>query len=135
MKYFLPFLFLVSIISCSVQKERTGNELNHNGSKNDTIRIANDSLEYEIIIFEPGFHSWLATQRPRGYYNLNYLEQRNRLFVISYNQRVLNSFQFDPKLYPEQINYEYNKDYGYEVNYLLYHYFVYFQEKYRQKLR
>ncbi|NBC58259.1 MAG: hypothetical protein GVY05_08260, partial [Bacteroidetes bacterium] len=43
----------------------------------DTIEIANDSLEYKIIIFEIGFNSWLATQRPRGYYSQNYLENRN----------------------------------------------------------
>jgi len=135
MKLFLPLFLIICIISCSVQKERTSTETSDDSSQNDTIRIANDSLEYEIIIFEPGFNSWLVTQKPRGYYNLNYLEQRNRIFVINYNQRVLNPFQYDPNLYPQQINYEYNVDYGYEVNYLLYFYFVYFQQEYGQKLR
>jgi hypothetical protein len=135
MKLFLPLFLIICIISCSVQKERTSTETSDDSSQNDTIRIANDSLEYEIIIFEPGFNSWLVTQKPRGYYNLNYLEQRNRIFVINYNQRVLNPFRFDPNLYPQQINYEYNVDYGYEVNYLLYFYFVYFQQEYSQKLR
>jgi hypothetical protein len=135
MKLFLPLFLIICIISCSVQKERTSTETSDDSSQNDTIRIANDSLEYEIIIFEPGFNSWLVTQKPRGYYNLNYLEQRNRIFVINYNQRVLNPFRFDPNLYPQQINYEYNVDYGYEVNYLLYFYSVYFQQEYSQKLR
>jgi hypothetical protein len=135
MKLFLPLFLIICIISCSVQKERTSTETSDDSSQNDTIRIANDSLEYEIIIFEPGFNSWLVTQKPRGYYNLNYLEQRNRIFVINYNQRVLNPFRFDPNLNPQQINYEYNVDYGYEVNYLLYFYFVYFQQEYSQKLR
>jgi len=135
MKLFLPLFLIICIISCSVQKERTSTEASDDSSQNDTIRIANDSLEYEIIIFEPGFNTWLVTQKPRGYYNLNYLEQRNRIFVINYNQRVLNPFQYDPNLYPQQINYEYNVDYGYEVNYLLYFYFVYFQQEYSQKLR
>ncbi|GAA0759372.1 DUF6146 family protein [Psychroflexus lacisalsi] len=135
MKLFLPLFLIICIISCSVQKERTSTETSDDSSQNDTIRIANDSLEYEIIIFEPGFNTWLVTQKPRGYYNLNYLEQRNRIFVINYNQRVLNPFQYDPNLYPQQINYEYNVDYGYEVNYLLYFYFVYFQQEYGQKLR
>jgi len=135
MKLFLPLVLIICIISCSVQKERTSTEASDDSSQNDTIRIANDSLEYEIIIFEPGFNTWLVTQKPRGYYNLNYLEQRNRIFVINYNQRVLNPFQYDPNLYPQQINYEYNVDYGYEVNYLLYFYFVYFQQEYSQKLR
>ncbi|MBZ9778663.1 DUF6146 family protein [Psychroflexus sp. CAK8W] len=135
MKFFLPLVFLICTVSCSVQKERTSTDVSDDKIQNDTLRIANDSLEYEIIIFEPGFNSWLVTQKPRGYYNQNYLEQRNRTFVINYNQRVLNPFRFDPNLYPQQINYEYNVDYGYEVNYLLYFYFVYFQQKYGQKLR
>lgn len=135
MKYLLPLLFLITIVACSVQKKEANTSFEDSEVKNDTIRIANDSLEYEIIIIEPGFNAWLASQRPRGYYNQNYLEQRNRIFVINYNQRVLSPFRFDPNLYPLQINYEMDVDYGYEVNYLLYNYFIYFQERYRQKLR
>lgn len=135
MKYFIPVIFLITLLSCSVQKNKADANFKDSEVKNDTIRIANDSLEYEIIIFEPGFSSWIVTQRPRGYYNLNFLEQKNRLFVTAYNQRVLAPFRYDPKLYPQQINYEYNVDYGYEVNYLLYHYFLYFQQKYGQRLR
>jgi hypothetical protein len=29
---------------------------------NDTIRIANDTLEYEVIIIDPGFSTWLASR-------------------------------------------------------------------------
>jgi hypothetical protein len=134
MRYLLPLFFLFSIIGCSVQKQ-DNEDVESSKTKNDTIRIANDSLEYEIIIIEPGFDAWLATQRPRGYYNQNFLEQRNVLFVTIYNQRVLSPFQYNPNLYQQQINYNSNVDYGYEVNYLLYNYFLYFQQKYRQSLR
>ena len=37
-------------------------------------------------------------------------------------------------LYEMQIDYQNNINYGYEVNYILYNYFVYFQQKYKQKL-
>lgn len=135
MKYLLPILFLAIIVGCSSQKKGSDQNPNDSEIANDTIRIANDSLEYEIIIFEPGFQSWLVTQKPRGFYGQNYLEQKNRIFVTSYNIRANNPTQYDTDLYPMQINYEYNVDYGYEVNYLLYNYFLYFQEKYRQQLR
>lgn len=135
MNYFIFILFLSLIIGCSSQKK--GSDQNPDDSEivNDTIRIANDELEYEIIIFEPGFNSWLVTQKPRGYYSQTYLEQRNRIFVTNYNIRANNPTQYSPDLYPMQINYEYNVDYGYEVNYLLYNYFIYFQEEYGQRLR
>jgi len=40
---------------------------------------------------------------------------------------------FDPNLYIQQINYEQQTDYGYEVNYLLYNYFLFFEKQYRQR--
>ena len=42
--------------------------------------------------------------------------------------------RFNPQLYELQIDYEPNIDYGYEVNYMLYNYFIYFQIKYKQRL-
>lgn len=135
MKYLIPVLFLAIIIGCTTTKKTTNHTFKDSKIQNDTIRIANDSLEYEIIIIEPGFSGWLVTQRPRGYYSQTYLEQRNMIFVTNYNIRARNPSQYSPDLYPMQINYEFDIDYGYEVNYLLYHYFIYFQQKYRQRLR
>ena len=134
MKLFSVILILL-LIGCSVQKDKSDSNSTESRRENDTIHLSNENLEYDIKIIEPGFNSWLATQRPRGYYDLNYLEQRNRQMVLTYNQRVLNPSLFDPNLYPQHINYDYNLDYGYEVNFLLYNYLLYFQEKYRQKLR
>lgn len=135
MNYFLPVFLLALIIGCSSQKKGSDHSFGDSEIVNDTIRIANDSLEYEILIIEPGFYGWLATQKPRGYYGQTYLEQRNRIFVTNYNIRANNPTQYGPDLYPMRINYEYDVDYGYEVNYLLYNYFLYFQEKYGQRLR
>ncbi len=101
----------------------------------DTVRIANDSLEYETLIIEPGFNAWLATQPPRGFYGLNTLEIRNQFSVAAYNRRVLDSRYNRTGLYDQRINYENNVDYGYEVNYLLYNYFEFFEERFNQKLR
>ena len=101
----------------------------------DTVRIANDELEYEIIIIEPGFNPWLLTRaRSRNYHDQIFLETRNRIMVTEWNNRVLQPGLFNPNLYEWQINYDPNIDYGYEVNYLLYNYFLYFQLKYKQRL-
>ena len=54
--------------------------------------------------------------------------------VIQWNQRVLQPLIYDPNLYEMQINWNSGTDYGYEVNYKLYNYFVYFQRKYNQRL-
>ncbi len=104
-------------------------------TQNDTLRIANAEIDYEIIIFEPGFNAWLlSTARPREFYSQNFLESRNRVWVMAYNQRVLQPYRYDSKLYVMQIDYQNQIDYGYEVNYLLYNYLVYFQQKYKQRL-
>ena len=101
----------------------------------DTIEIANEETEYQIIIIEPGFFTWLnSIAKPEGYYSQNFLENRNYILVTEWNQRVLQPQRFSPNLYELQIDYKQNIDYGYEVNYKLYNYFVYFQRKYNQQL-
>ena len=135
MKYFIFLLIIgISLYSCDSNKKTVVNNSDtiHNNIKNDTIRIANDELEYEIIIFEPGFQAWLATQPPMGYNGITYLESRNRIFVITYNNRVIDNRS--RQLYEQEINYDSTVHYGLEVNYLLYNYFIYFQQKYKQKL-
>jgi hypothetical protein len=100
----------------------------------DTIRIQNEELQYEIIILEVGFEAWLATQRPMWYYTQSLLENRNKYYVLEWNRRAGFPNQFDPLLYNQSINYQFNIDYGKEVNYLLFMYFEFFQQKYNQRL-
>lgn len=125
-------IITVFIYSCATTKKRNLDTTATN-TTSDTLRIANDDLEYEILIIEPGFNTWLVTQRPRGYYNQQFLEIRNRQYVIEYNQRVIQPQRFNPNLYIQQINYEQHIDYGYEVNYLLYNYFLFFEQRYNQR--
>ena len=133
-------MVILFVIGCSTTKsnfETSGKTsvAKKTPTKNDTIRIANDSLEYEVIIIDPGFNIWLnSVARPRGFYSQSVLENRNIFFVSEYNRRVLEPFRYNPSLYEMRIDYQSNINYGYEVNYLLYNYFMYFQREYRQKL-
>lgn len=101
----------------------------------DTISIKNDSLNYEIIIVEFGYDEWMKTQKPIGYYTKGYLVRTNKIMVTEFNSRVEDRERNSEELYPDKIEYDFTIDYGYDVNYHLYHYFKFFQEKYRQKLR
>ncbi|WP_372917001.1 DUF6146 family protein [Salegentibacter sp.] len=121
------------IYSCGTQDRNLRSDSVAN-AENDTVRIANDSLEYEIIIIEPGFNLFInSIARPEGYYSQSYLENKNRFLVQEYNQRVRNPQRYNPNLYIQEINYDNNIDYGYEVNYLLYNYFVYLSRQYNQR--
>jgi hypothetical protein len=120
------------IYSCGSNRNLRSERLAN--AKNDTVRIANDSLEYEIIIIEPGFNLFInSIAQPEGYYSQQYLESKNRQLVTEYNNRVRQPLRYNPNLYVNEINYEPRIDYGYEVNYLLYNYFVYFSRQYNQR--
>lgn len=137
MKYLSTFLVVfVLIFSCKTTNTNIQNSTEDVVSKtSDTVRIANDDLEYEIIIIEPGFNYWLeSVAREKGYYSQQFLETRNIQLVLAYNQRVIQPHVYDPNLYEWQINYQRGIDYGYDVNYKLYNYFIYFQLKYKQQL-
>ena len=136
MKAIATLLLLgIFLVSCNSSKSAVKKPSISNTVAQDTVRIANDSLEYEILIIEPGFNSWLAsTAKQEGFYSQEYLENRNRIYVVEWNQRVLQPQRYNPNLYELQIDYNPNINYGYEVNYKLYNYFIYFQLTYNQRL-
>ncbi|MDR7210907.1 DUF6146 family protein [Flavobacterium piscis] len=131
--YILIVLF--TIIACSTSQKTINADIKQNMAVNDTVRIANDSLEYEVIIIDNGFSFWLASQAlPRNYYPQTYLENKNQFYVTEWNNRVLQPQRYNPNLYEMTIDYNSSINYGYEVNYLIYNYMVYFQNTYKQKL-
>jgi len=135
----IVMLFVLSLVNCSSSKSAISisddEKAAFSQTKGDTIAIKDDKTEYEIIIIEPGFDFWLQSiAKPEGYYSQSYLENRNRIYVLEWNSRVMQPFRFSSNLYELQIDYDSNTDYGYEVNYKLYNYFIYFQRKYNQRL-
>lgn len=137
----LMAVLLMIICSCTTSQSATNKSdlVKNNNSleevESDTIKIVNDELEYEIIIIEVGFDSWMVTQKPMSYYSQNTLEIKNYMDVIEWNQRVVQPQRYNPILYEQLIDYDPTIDYGMEVNYKLYMYFKYFEQKYHQNLR
>lgn len=132
MKYALIFLIAtVGLFSCTSTKEVATGESTNQYDENEGVRIANDSLEYEIVIMDVGFPRFLNTQPTQDYYSLSFLERRNEFLVAEYNRRV-QDIRFSRQLYPQRIDYDPTVRYGQEVNYLLYQYFRYFAREYNQ---
>ncbi|WP_224482865.1 DUF6146 family protein [Robertkochia aurantiaca] len=148
MKYIqtIILLLLVIIIGCDTQKSAVNADSADlaisekekeifRSKEQDTVTIANDSVEYEITIIEPGFYAWLnSIAQPRGYYSKEFMENRNDVYVTNWNIRATQPTIYNTDLYLWPINYDPSIDYGYEVNYQLYNYFLYFQRKYNQRL-
>lgn len=134
-KIIVPLILIVALASCHFDKNISTKAKTPDKAKAaDVVRIANDSLEYEIIIMDSGFNSWLAgTARPRGYYSESYLEGRNQQYVTEWNSRVSQPQRYH-NLYEMRIDYNPLIHYGYEVNYLLYNYMIYFQMANNQQL-
>ena len=144
MRVFLTVILFISFLAGACDSNKTATQSEDKAKSQDsltgtatldTIRIENDELEYEIIILEIGFNQWLVSQPPMTYWSLNVLEQRNRAYVFEWNQRAMNPTVWNPNLYNQTIDYEPTVDYGLEVNYMLYMFFEFFQDKYRQRLR
>lgn len=132
--YIIAILLFV-ILGCKTTKSTITSSDKVLTTQNDTIRIANEELEYEVIIIDPGFSTWLASRAyPRWYHSQSYLENKNQIYVSEWNRRVMQPQRYNANLYEMTIDYQPHIDYGYEVNYLIYNYMIYFQNTYKQKL-
>lgn len=132
---FVKHLFFLSVISIVFYACGSSPLNNTEIEKEEPVVIANDSLEYEVIIIDPGFTTFLnSIAEPEGFYSQKYMEARNRAWVFTWNQRAQNSFQFNPNIYENIIDYRPTLDYGYEVNYKLFNYFIFAQRKYKMSL-
>ena len=137
MRHLLTFCLLLLIcVGCGGTQSYTSDTPDlENVPEEDIVKLESDALEYEIIIIEPGFNAWLATMaRPEGFYSQSYMESRNNVMVQEWNTRVLQPGKYDPNMYQLQIEYRPGINYGYDLNYKLYNYFIYFQLTYKQRL-
>jgi hypothetical protein len=133
--YAIYFLVIAAFLIFSCTTPRNAMASSNTSQKEEPVRIANDSLEYEIIIFDIGFNYYLQSiARPISYYSQDYLETRNRIYVIEWNNRVRDPLRYNHNIYENIIDYQPTIDYGLEVNYKLFNYFQFAQRKYKMRL-
>jgi hypothetical protein len=92
---------------------------------------AGDSLEYELIIIDPGFETWfIRVRQPEEMYSQQYLESWNMQLVSQWNSLLGRRGRMDcmPETY---LSYDPRIDYGKTLNYQLFYYFRYMQERCR----
>jgi uncharacterized protein YcfL len=128
--YSYLIIFTFFIISCGSYPTK-----DNNTTKEQPVVIENEALEYQIIIIDQGFTSFLNnTARSRDYYSNSYLKNKNRVYVAAWNNRVRNPQKYNSNIYENIIDYQQNAAYGLEVNYKLYWYFKFAEQKYKMKL-
>ena len=88
-----------------------------------------DSVEYELIVLDPKFESWLVTQPPANFYTQQYYETWNQQYVTEWNHRHNNPLRYG-SFYETYIDYDPHIDYGLELNYRLYSYFRFIEDEY-----
>jgi hypothetical protein len=105
------------------------------GSPPDTLQLANpepnDTLEYELLIFDARFETWFQRNRqPMDFYHEGYLENWNEQLARQWNALIPGTRR--PQCIPETyLNYDPTADYGKELNYRLFYYFRYVHEQCR----
>lgn len=88
---------------------------------------AQDSTEYELIVLDPEFDSYLATQPAMNFYSEQYYKNWNRQYVTEWNNRYMT--QNRSGLYETYIDYDPQTEYGIDIEYRLYYYFRFFEKK------
>lgn len=125
--YFLFFfLILCGNFSVSAQNVMT---------KDTSIIHITDNNHLSVTFKNDQFYDWLAKQSPKHKYLSSSLEIENLQYVTEWNKRVGN-IEYDANLYTQQIDYKIKPrlHYGLDVNYKLYMYFKFFEEKYEKLL-
>ncbi len=88
-----------------------------------------DSVEYELLIFDSGFESFLAkVPYSKEFYGNDYYKGWNIRYVTEWNLRASNPLKYG-SFYESQIDYRSNIDYGVDLNYKLYYYFQYIEKE------
>ena len=118
MKAILYFFVIFSVVvGCATHKP-------HLKFSEKAMEPENDSTEYELVVFDLGFESWYALQNsPAKYRTKEYYENWNRQYVLAWNNKAMVSG--NKGFFETIVGYDYNTDYGFELNHKLFHYFMF----------
>ena len=123
MRTFGLLLVLALFVACASQKDVAQNKKGRCAIK--------DSTQYELIVFDSGFDFWLASHKTVSTQHSNeYYQSMNHQYALEWNRRYASG---DPRI-NSYIDYNLNKNYGFDFNYKLYMYFRFFEDTNRVKL-
>ncbi len=125
------FIIVIAVLALAMP-DANGQRKRDRVIKSDTLVAANDSLQYELIVLDPGFESWLVS-RPVGLHSNEYYRQKNIQYVQEWNARYMSPMRYGG-LYSVYIDYSPFVEYDIDLNYRLYNYFLFFENKNRVKL-
>lgn len=129
---FYMLLLTIFIYSCGTTNKTVPN---NQSTKDEVVVISNDSLEYEIIITDIRFNTYLnSIAKPASYYSQDHYELKNLFYVTEWNIRASNPLVYGD-LYQERIDYQSSVNYGLDVNYKLYNYFKFCEHEYGIRFR
>jgi hypothetical protein len=121
-KIFIAVVIILILAACAVQKKSARVTINNDGTE------VTDSIEYALIILDPGFETWFLTHaRPMWYHSQSYLESWNRQFVAAWNSKAMTGR--NRRYFETFIDYQPHIDYGLELNHKLFYYFQYVEKK------
>lgn len=122
-------IFLLSL-SAIVALNPSPQQKNKSAKRQAEIKQAADSTEYELLVFDPGFEAYLAKlPYSKDFYTNQYYKNWNIRYVTEWNIRALNPSRYGT-FYETQIDYNPQIDYGIDLNFKLYTYFQFIQDKY-----
>ena len=117
-KLFFLFAVVSFLAACSGPKGMV--KIEPNGSE----VAEEDSVEYELIVFDSGFETWYMLQNsPARYRSQQYYENWNRQYVSEWNYLATQSRR--RSFFQPIMGYEPGVDYGFELNHKLFYYFQY----------
>lgn len=117
MKTWIVCIFSLLIgLGCSTQQAVTIQE--------KTAEAEEDSVSYELVVFDTGFETWFITRaKPANFHEQHYYEFWNKRYVQAWNYHEMGYRH--ARLIDGNINYDFNTDYGLEINHKLFYYFMY----------
>ncbi len=133
MKKLVIFLFALTV-SAGANAFQSDVCQNKVASKPDSVAIAQgDSTGCELIVMDPGFNSWFISHRkPIWYHEKEYYHSKNTFYAINWNIRVLDNMHRPP--YDFEIDYDQKIDYGVDLEWQLFWYFKYMEQKYNIRI-
>lgn len=134
MKPFLIVLMAALTFSCTTNQ--VDRSTNANSSTNKMTFEPNDEGEYDIVVFDPDYSTYLLTSAyPKNFYTKEYYRQKNRQYVIVWNQRHMMPTVYNPNIYAVSIDLDPQIDYGLDFEYKLFNFFRFIETKYRVRIR